>query len=85
MDVAQVLGIARAVLGAALRIAGFPGRSPDFDGSGFVDLEDFFLFAGQFGERAEDPGFEFRFDLDRNNEVGISDFFLFVDWFGKRM
>ena len=49
----------------------------DFDGTGKVDFEDFFLFADKFG--GTDP----LYDLDRNGTVDLSDFFVFADNFGR--
>ena len=49
----------------------------DFDGTGVVDLEDFFLFADNFG------GANPLYDLDRNGAVDLSDFFIFGDNFGR--
>jgi len=53
--------------------------SPDFDGNGVVDFDDFFLFADAFG--TDDSGF----DLDGDGHVGFPDLFLFADEFGKRI
>ena len=59
------------------------GTSPDFDGTGKVDLDDFFLFAVGFGQ---DPtGDNVRFDLDGNNKIDFDDFFLFAGAFGKTL
>ena len=55
--------------------------SPDFDGTGKVDLDDFFLFAVAFGQ--EPTGDNVRFDLDGNNKIDFDDFFLFAGAFGK--
>ena len=57
------------------------GTSPDFDGSGNVNLDDFFLFAVAFGQ--EPTGDNVRFDLDGNNKIDFDDFFLFAGAFGK--
>ena len=51
--------------------------SPDFDGDGQVDFEDFFLFARHFG--SSEP----RFDLDGSGTVDFADFFLFTERFGQ--
>ena len=48
----------------------------DFDATGRIDFDDFFLFAESFG--TDDP----RYDLDRNGIVGFDDFFIFADSFG---
>ena len=57
------------------------GASPDFDGNGRVDFDDFFLFAAVFGQRA--TGESARYDLDGNGQVDFNDFFLFAEKFGK--
>jgi hypothetical protein len=49
----------------------------DFDQSGLVDFDDFFLFADHFG--SQDPVY----DLDQGGLVDFSDFFLFADHFGE--
>ena len=59
------------------------GTSPDFDGTGQVDLEDFFLFAAVFSQ--EPTGDNVRFDLDGNNKIDFDDFFLFAGAFGKEI
>lgn len=84
VDFSLVAGIGRAALAAAVRLAGFPGRSPDFDGDGAVGLSDFFLFVARYGTRQGGAGFEARFDLDRDGAVGVEDFFLFAELFGRR-
>ena len=48
-----------------------------------VDLDDYFLFADQYGTTTGQPGYDPRFDLDGDGQVGLSDFFLFADSFGK--
>ena len=49
-------------------------RSPDFDGNGKVDFEDFFLFAAVFGSRA--PADLAKYDLDNGGLVDLEDFFM---------
>ncbi len=49
----------------------------DFDNTGVVDFDDFFLFADHFG--GQDP----LYDLDRGGTVDFNDFFLFADQFGQ--
>ena len=85
VDFPLAAGIGRAALAAAVRLAGFPGRSPDFNGDGVVDLSDYFLFAGRYGTRQGETGFGAGFDLDRDGTVGIEDFFLFAEVFGRRL
>ena len=60
-------------------------RRADFDGSGWVDLNDFFLFASAFGGRRGDAGFNANLDLDDDGEVGFGDFLEFASSFGKRV
>ena len=66
-----------------------PGEEPpsspagaDFDGSGRVDLDDFFLFSDAFGSTQVSPGWDAAFDLDASGTVDFDDFFLFADAFG---
>ena len=47
----------------------------DFDGSGALDVGDFFAFVDAFGQ--SDP----LCDLDGSGKVGLTDFFLFIDMF----
>jgi hypothetical protein len=58
-----------------------PERSRDFDGNGRVDFDDFFLFAGAFGQPV--TGATEKFDLDFNGKINFDDFFLFTERFGK--
>tara|TARA_B100000686_G_C15969120_1_gene561797 strand:- start:32 stop:358 length:327 start_codon:yes stop_codon:yes gene_type:complete len=53
------------------------GRSPDFNSDGFVDFDDFFLFADGFARN------DLSFDLNADNTVNFLDFFLFTDHFDK--
>lgn len=55
-----------------------------FDDDGDVDLDDFFLFAEVFGNKATDEEFNGTFDLDADGRVGLSDFFIFADSFGQQ-
>jgi hypothetical protein len=62
--------------------AGAGGRLlADFDGSGQVNFDDFFLFAEAFGKPA--TGANATFDLDGNGAINMDDFFAFADRFGK--
>ncbi len=54
----------------------------DFDDNGIVDLIDFFLFAGAFGQ--DGVGELARFNLDENSEINFFDFFIFASWFGVK-
>jgi len=53
----------------------------DFDCSGEVDFNDFFLFAAAFGQKATEENR--KFDLDGDGEFGFNDFFIFANAFGK--
>ena len=55
----------------------------DFDGSGKVDFADFLLFAGGFGKKSQEEGYEARFDLSGNSEVDFADFLIFAGNFSK--
>ena len=57
--------------------------SPDFDGSGTVDIPDYLLFVNAFGSKEGEEKYDAKYDLDGNGEIGISDFLLFMDSFGK--
>ena len=52
----------------------------DFNGSGKVDLFDFFLFSDAFGQPVVEDNA--RFDLDDSGAVNLFDFFLFAETFG---
>lgn len=54
-----------------------PPGSPDMDGNGTVDFDDFFKFADVFGTTAIEG------DLNNDGIAGFDDFFLFADNFGK--
>ena len=57
--------------------------SPDFDGSGTVDIPDFLLFVDAFGSKEGQAQYGARYDLDGDGEIGVGDFLIFVDSFGK--
>ncbi len=59
---------------------GAPGPG-DFDGSGKVDLADFFRFAEHMGLSADQPEWDAAYDLDRDGQTTFADFFLFADLF----
>ncbi len=61
----------------------FTAPSPDFDGSGRVDSEDFLMFIEHFWTSRGDEAYRDRFDLDDNGKIGISDFLILTDNFGK--
>src|SRR3989338_3743289 len=55
-------------------------QNSDFNNDNKVDLDDFFLFADQYGKNVD--GNNVKFDLDKNNKIDVEDFFIFADWFG---
>ena len=57
----------------------------DFDSSGDVGFDDFFLFADQFGTTTDSPTWSAIYDLDASGDVGFDDFFIFADNFGKSL
>ena len=52
--------------------------SADFDSDGVVGFTDFLAFAGSFGSRSGEIGWDARFDLDGDSSVGFTDFLVFV-------
>ena len=62
--------------GALASLTAKPSLTGDFDGSGFVDIFDFFLFVDNFG--TTNP----TYDLDASGAVDFFDLFIFVDNFG---
>jgi hypothetical protein len=56
-------------------------KSADFDRSGKVDFEDFFLFALAFGQAG--TGENAPYDLDGDGKINFDDFFMFAQQFGK--
>ena len=70
-----------------LRVNGFAAKgkvdqiSADFDGDGQVGFIDFVWFARQFGNRREDPTYNFRIDLDGDGVILFQDFLLFIEQF----
>ena len=45
VDFSMVEEVSKASLAAAVEVAGFPARTPDFDGAGVVGFTDFLAFA----------------------------------------
>ena len=82
VDIGYAASITQAVLAGTLEIGGFPSRSPDFDGSGTIDFDDFLAFAGAFGTSPAAPD-EAAFDLDADGSVGFTDFLIFSENFGR--
>jgi hypothetical protein len=63
--------------------AGDAAASVDFDSSGSVDFNDFFIFADSYGKVPGDTGYDPTYDLDGSDEVDLGDFFIFADNFGR--
>ena len=53
----------------------------DFNSAGRVDFTDFLAFVGVFWLRAEDEGYDVKFDLYGNSEISFADFLAFVKLF----
>jgi hypothetical protein len=66
-----------------IRLTRAGGLAGDFNEDGEVGFEDFFLFAGAFGQKA--AGDNAKFDLDGDGEVSFGDFFAFAGEFGKKV
>jgi hypothetical protein len=69
---------ASVVLSSSSGTSGKP--TPDFTGDGEVGFDDFFEFAGAFGQPA--TGANAKYDLDGDGDVGFGDFFEFAGAFG---
>ncbi len=80
---AQLSGLVGAVFFLNGSVLAQATKSPDFDGNGRVDFDDFFLFADAFGARQGETRFNAKFDLSGNGVVDFDDFFLFARDFGK--
>ncbi len=65
----------------ALQVAVLP--SPDFDGSGFVDLQDLLLFNKGFGSRVGQEHYEVKYDLNGDGAIGVEDYLIFIQSYGK--
>jgi len=74
---------ASVVISSRTIAGGIP--SPDFDGNGVVNFDDFFLFATAFGMKQSDTGFDNKFDLNSDGVIDFSDFFAFAEAFGKKI
>jgi len=69
--------------GAGVTVQGSLEPSADFNGDGEIGFTDFILFAGKFGSRAGQEGFDALFDLDGDGTVGFPDFITFAGKFGS--
>ena len=59
------------------------GVTGDFDGNGVVNVQDFLIFATQFGKTSSDEGFDARMDMDGDGIIGVGDFLIFTSNFGN--
>ncbi|MBU2615645.1 MAG: hypothetical protein KKC19_00925 [Nanoarchaeota archaeon] len=50
---------------------------PDFDKSGKVGFDDYFMFADHFGTNEQGKGWDYRYDLDDDGDVDADDLVLF--------
>ena len=57
--------------------------SPDFDGSGFVDSQDFSLLIGLYGYQEGQAQYEAKYDLNGDGKIGIEDYLIFIQSYGK--
>jgi len=58
------------------------GIGADFDDSGSIDFDDFFMFADVFGQEVTDANRTFDLNGD-GGEIDFDDFFAFADGFGR--
>ena len=71
----------RTIISLSGETGGAPTLTADFVPNGIVDFDDFFAFAGAFGQPA--TGEFAKFDLDQSGgEIGFGDFFVFAGAFG---
>ena len=57
--------------------------TPDFNGDGRVDLDDFLLFVEHLGFSRGDEGYDAKYDLDEDGVIGFGDFLIFAKSFGE--
>ena len=82
VDIVYAAEITKAILAGTLRLSGFPGRTPDFDGDGVVGFGDFLFFAEAFGMDVMDAS-DAVFDLDGDGAIAFPDFLIFAQSFGR--
>ena len=71
----------RTIISLSGETGGAPTLTADFVANGIVDFDDFFAFAGAFGQPA--TGDFAKFDLDQTGEtIDFGDFFVFAGAFG---
>ena len=57
--------------------------TPDFNGDGIINLDDFLLFVEHLGLSRGDEGYDAKYDLDKDGVIGFGDFLIFASNFGK--
>ena len=62
-----------------------PVERADFSGDGEIGFTDFLSFAGAFGKKTGDTGYDERIDLNGDGEVGFTDFLTFASLFGQKV
>ena len=65
--------------------SGTTAPSPDFNGDGVVDVNDFLQFINLYGAQRGDGTYQAKYDLDSNDIIGVSDFILFIESYGKQV
>ncbi len=78
----EAFGIRLTLILPFTRATVSPGASADFNGSGRVDFDDFFMFAEVFGKGRGEAGFNAKFDLSADEAINFDDFFVFAERFG---
>ena len=58
-------------------------RTPDFNGDGSVNFNDFIAFAQKYGSGEGDADYDAKYDLDGSNDIGFIDFVQFAQAYGK--
>ncbi len=57
--------------------------NPDFNSDGLVTIDDFFMFAENFGTNHGDEKYDFKYDLNHDRKIGLGDFWIFAEAYGK--
>ena len=65
--------------------SGAAAPSPDFNGDGIVDVNDFSAFANFYGTQRGDGTYQAKYDLDSNDVIGISDLIIFMENYGNQV
>jgi len=73
--------IGTVALGSTVEIGTLSVGDANRDNS--VDMNDFFIFASNFGKSLQNEGFNRLADFNNDGEINMTDFFLFASNFGK--